>query len=174
LLLYTVLVYPVQAGVSLHQAAHLIERGIEPTVVATIVSAFSLMSGVASFAFCFFPRSLPIRYALALSGAAMAAGAWAMLGIATAGDGYLAASVFGIGIGGLLTMLPIAWADYFGRASYGAIRGIALSVQVLAQAAGPPLSGLLRDASGSYVLSLRCFVTLAGLSIVAALMARQP
>ena len=31
LLLYTVLVYPVQAGVSLHQAAHLIERGIAPT-----------------------------------------------------------------------------------------------------------------------------------------------
>ena len=48
LLLYTVLVYPVQAGVSLHQAAHLIERGIAPTIAATIVSTFSLMSAVAS------------------------------------------------------------------------------------------------------------------------------
>ncbi len=33
-LLYTVLVYPVQAGVSLHQAANLIERGITPTMAA--------------------------------------------------------------------------------------------------------------------------------------------
>ena len=39
LLLYTVLVYPVQAGVSLHQAAHLIDRGIPPTSAATIVNA---------------------------------------------------------------------------------------------------------------------------------------
>ncbi|HEX5319816.1 MAG TPA: MFS transporter, partial [Stellaceae bacterium] len=46
LLIYTALVYPVQAGVSLHQAPHLIERGIDPTVAATVVSTFSLMSGL--------------------------------------------------------------------------------------------------------------------------------
>ena len=78
--------------------------------------------------------------------------------------GYLGAAIFGIGIGGLLTMLPLAWGDYFGRASYGAIRGIALSVQVLAQASGPLLSGMLRDGSGSYNLSLECFAVLAGLA----------
>ena len=44
-------------------------------------------------------------------------------------------------------------ADYHGRASFGAIRGIALSVQVLAQAAGPLLSGVLRDWSGRYLPS---------------------
>ena len=50
LLLYTVLVYPVQAGVSLHQAPDLIERGIAPTIAATIVSTFSLMSAAATLA----------------------------------------------------------------------------------------------------------------------------
>ena len=69
LLLYTVLVYPVQAGVSLHQAAHLIERGVAPTIAAAIVSTFSLMSAVASLACGFLPRSLPIRYPMALIGA---------------------------------------------------------------------------------------------------------
>ena len=97
-----------------------------------------------------------------------------MLGIATPRDGYIAAAVFGIGIGGLLTLLPIAWADYYGRASYGAIRGIALSVQVLAQASGPLLSGVLRDWSGGYELSLQCFAALSALSVVAALLARPP
>ena len=66
-------------------------------------------------------------------------------------------------------MLPIAWADYFGRAHFGAIRGIALSAQVLAQAAGPLVSGVLRDLTGNYVLALQCFAVLAGLGIVAAL-----
>src|SRR5436305_4604560 len=50
LLLYTVLVFPVQAGVSLHQAPYLIERGIDPTIAATIVSTFSAMSAVATVA----------------------------------------------------------------------------------------------------------------------------
>src|SRR5438552_3362009 len=75
LLLYTVLVYPVQAGVSLHQAAHLIERGVAPTIAAMIVSTFSLMSALASLACAFLPRSLPIRYPLALIGGFLAAGA---------------------------------------------------------------------------------------------------
>ena len=67
LLLYTVLVYPVQAGVSLHQAAHLIERGVAPTIAAAIVSTFSLTSAVASLACGFLPRWLPIRYPMAPS-----------------------------------------------------------------------------------------------------------
>jgi cyanate permease len=70
--------------------------------------------------------------------------------------------------------LPIAWADYFGRTHFGAIRGIALSAQVLAQAAGPLLSGALRDWSGDYRLSLECFALLAAASTLAVLLARRP
>jgi cyanate permease len=74
----------------------------------------------------------------------------------------------------MLTLLPVAWADYFGRANYGAIRGVALSVQVLAQATGPVLSGVLYDWTGTYTLSLQLFATLSALSILAALAARPP
>ena len=174
LLLYTILVYPVQAGVSLHQAAHLIEHGINPTIAATVVSTFSLMSAAASISCGFLPRSLPIRYPLALIGIFLAAGTLLMLGISTARQAYIAASFFGFGLGGLLTLLPIAWADYFGRANFAAIRGVALSVQVVAQAAGPLLSGALHDWTGSYVRSLQCFAVLSGLSVLAALTARRP
>jgi MFS transporter, OFA family, oxalate/formate antiporter len=174
LLLYTVLVYPVQAGVSLHQAANLIERGITATTAAAIVSLFSLMSGVASAGCSLLPRSLPIKYPLALTGALLAAGTMLMIGISSAFEGAVAAAVFGFGLGGMLTLLPISWADYFGRANYGAIRGLALSAQVLAQAAGPLVSGALRDWTGSYVRSLECFAALSLISILAALMAHPP
>ena len=166
--LYTVLVYPVQAGVSLHQAAHLIERGIGPTTAATIVGTFSLMSAVASIACGLLPRRVQIRYPLALIGGFLAAGTLTMIGISSRGQGYFAAALFGLGIGGVLTLLPIAWADYFGRANFAAIRGIALSVQVIAQAAGPLLSGALHDRTGSYLRSLQCFALLSCLSVVAA------
>ncbi len=174
LMLYTVMVYPVQAGVSLHQAPHLVERGLDPTTAALIVSSFSLMSGLATIACGFLPRRLPIRFPLALSGMLLAIGTSLMPGIGTAADGYLAACLFGVGIGGVLTLVPVAWADYFGRANYGEIRGIALSVQVLAQAAGPLLSGALYDLTGTYTVSLHCFEALSVLSILAALAARQP
>ena len=174
LLLYTALVYPVQAGVSLHQAPYLIERGIDPTIAATIVSTFSLMSAVATIVCGLLPRTLPIRYPLAAIGAILALSVVMMLGVTTAPQGFLAAGLFGFAIGGVLTLLPVAWADYFGRTHYGSIRSIALSAQVLAQAAGPLFSGVMRDLSGDYRGALRCFAALAALSVFAALLARQP
>jgi sugar phosphate permease len=171
---FTLFAYPVQAGVSLHQAPFLIERGLSSEIAATVVSTFSFMSGVGGLAFGFVPRSVPVRYALALSALLQLAGTLTMLGVHTALHAYLAAAVFGAGIGGLLTLLPIAWADYYGRRSFGAIRGLALTGQVLAQAAGPILSGVLRDWSGSYDLSLRCFAALSAAAVGAALVARPP
>src|SRR5215467_3644166 len=172
--LYTAAVYPVQAGVSLHQAPHLIERGLSPTVAATIVSAFSLTSALAVLAFALFARRIGIRTSLGLAGACLALSAVLMLAITTPIEGFIAACCFGAGIGGVLTVLPLAWADYFGRASFGAIRGAALTVQVTAQAAGPLLSGLLRDAYGTYAASLKCFAALSLLSVLAALLVHPP
>jgi MFS family permease len=174
LMLYTAMAYPVQAGVSLHQAAHLIGRGLDPTTAALVVSGFSLMSMVATAACAFVPRRLPVRFPLALAATLLAAGTLLMPGIASAADGFVAAGVFGLGLGGLLTLTPVAWAEYFGRANYGAIRGYALSAQVLAQAAGPLLSGLLYDWTGAYTVSLHCFTALSGLALIAALAAIPP
>ena len=174
LLAYTVLVYPVQAGVSLHQAPHLIERGLDATTAALIVSSFSLLSGVGTFACGFLPRWLPVRFLLAGVALLIALGALLLMHVASAADGYLAAGLFGLGVGGILTLLPLAWADYFGRANYGAIRGLALSAQVLAQATGPLISGIFRDLTGDYRLAFGCFVTLSLLSMFAALAAKVP
>jgi sugar phosphate permease len=174
LALFTVFAYPVQAGVSLHQAAYLVERGLAPTTAAAIVGGFSFASGCGSLGFGFLPRRIPVRHMLAAVGAFQAAGVLGLLAANSAPTFAAAAAIFGLGIGGLLTLPPVAWADYYGRRSYGAIRGVALTFQVLAQAAGPLLSGILRDASGTYVLSLECFATLSVLAVVAALFARPP
>jgi sugar phosphate permease len=174
LMLFTVMVYPVQAGVSLHQASHLVERGLDSTTAAVIVSGFSFMSGVATIVCAFVPRRWPIRFPLVLVGALLTLSTLLMPGIASAGDGFVACGLFGLAMGGMQTLLPIAWADYFGRTNYGAIRGLALSTQVLAQASGPLLSGALYDLTGTYQVSLRVFTGLSILSIVAALAARPP
>jgi MFS family permease len=172
--LYTVLVFPVQAGVSLHQAPHLIERGFSPILAATVISFFSAMSAVASFGIGFLPRRWPLRYVMSVAAVLLAAGTLGLIGVSSVETAYLFAGLFGLGIGGVMTLLPMAWADYFGRESYGAIRGVALSLQVVAQAAGPVVSGVLRDTSGNYTESLILFGTLAALAAAAALVARHP
>ncbi|MCX7363770.1 MAG: MFS transporter, partial [Alphaproteobacteria bacterium] len=171
---YTVLVFPVQAGVSLHQAPHLIERGLSPIVAASVIGVFSVMSAVASFGIGFLPRRWPARYALSLCGLLLATGSFGLIGVGSVESAAVAAGLFGLGIGGVMTLLPMAWADYFGRESYGAIRGVALSAQVLSQATGPVVSGALRDWSGDYTDSLLLFGTLATLAALAALAARKP
>jgi MFS transporter, OFA family, oxalate/formate antiporter len=174
LTLFTLLAYPVQAGVSLHQAPFLIERGLPPVIAASVVSMFSLVSSAASLAFGFLPRALPVRYALAAIALLQCAGVLVLLGVHAPMRAYLGAATYGAGIGGLMTMLPISWANYYGRRSYGAIRGLALTGQVLAQAAGPLLSGVLRDRTGSYDLSLDCFAAISALAVLAALAAWPP
>jgi OFA family oxalate/formate antiporter-like MFS transporter len=171
---YTALVYPVQAGVSLHQAAHLIERGLSPITAATAISVFSVMSAVSGFGLGFLPRRLPLHYTMMAAAALLATGCFLLIGVGSAHAAYLAVGLFGLGIGGLMTLLPVAWADYFGRESFGAIRGVVLSVQTLAQAAGPVLSGALRDWSGSYALSLTVFGCLGLLAVGVALATTRP
>ena len=157
LVAFSAFIYPVQAGVSLHQAPHLIDRGISMGLAATAVSVFSLMSAVAGLVF----GQLETRFGAlrSLAGAAllMSIGAGIMLLVYDVSTAFLAACVFGTGIGGLLTLLPVAWANSFGRQNLGAIRGITLPVQIIAQAAGPLISGNLFDVTGDYHASLTLF-----------------
>ena len=174
LMAYTLLVFPVQAGVSLHQAPHLIERGISPTIAATIVSTFSLAGALSSLLFGYLGDRVPVRAALAASAALMALGAVTMHGVEGPLLGYASAVLFGAGIGGILTMIPVAWANYFGRAHFGAIRGITLPAQVGGQAAGPLAAGVLHDLTGSYASGLAAFAVLSVLAAGVALVTRAP
>ncbi|MFT5391211.1 MAG: OFA family oxalate/formate antiporter-like MFS transporter [Gammaproteobacteria bacterium] len=174
LMAFSVCIYPVQAGISLHQAPHLIEQGMSPAVAASVVSTYSLFAAVCALGFGIIGRWWPIRFGLALAAAMMAVAAFFMITIATPLEAYLSAALFGGGIGGVMTLLPVAWANYFGREHFGAIRGITLPVQVLAQAIGPLLAGVLYDAKGSYTWSLVTLGTLAVVGAGIAMVARPP
>src|SRR3546814_13240024 len=50
---------------------------------------------------------------------------------------HLAVFVLGLGIGGVSTVQEVIWADYFGRASIGMIRGLSRPFTVLASACRP-------------------------------------
>ena len=171
---YTLIVFSIQAGVSLHWAPHLVERGISPTITATIVGAFSLAIMLSSIVFGHVGDRVPVHVTLAASAALMALGALAMGAVSGPPLGYAASVLFGAGVGGILTMPSVALANYFGRAHFGAIRGMALPAQVGGQAFGPLLAGLLHDLTGSYASGLATFAVLSLLAAAVAMATRAP
>jgi MFS transporter, OFA family, oxalate/formate antiporter len=174
LMLFTALIYPVQAGISLHQAPFLIERGISPAIAATIVSAFSISIALGSVLCGLVARRLTSRTVLFIGALSMTVATLLMGEVRDASLGYAVAVVFGLGLGGISTMLPVTLADYFGREHYGAIRSIALPVQVIGQASGPLLAGVLHDVSGDYSLGFIVFAVLSAAGALVALATVPP
>jgi MFS family permease len=172
--LYTLLVYPVQAGTSLHQPAHLMERGVSAAVAVSSVTTFSATSAIVGIIFGLSLRRIGVKLGLMLSGIALCASSILIARVTTSFDALSSAALFGAALGGIQTALPVAWADYFGRRSFGAIRGVALAIQVTAQASGPLISGVVRDATGSYAISLSIFAVLGALATLTALLVKAP
>ena len=104
----------------------------------------------------------------------MALGTILMILVADNLTAYMSAMVFGIGIGGLITLLPVAWANNFGREHIGSIRGITVPLQTLAQASGPFISGFLYDLTGGYEAPLSLFCVFSLIAMILALFAVKP
>ncbi len=172
--IFTFLIYPIQAGISLHQAPMIIGRGLDPTVAALAVATFSLFTGIFAFSVGFVIRRIGVKQSLLVTACLVIIGVAAMEMQSDATEAYVAAALFGSGVGCVLTVLPVAWADFFGRQSFGAIRGIALSVQVVGQAAGPLTSGVLADLTGNYTASHIFFGVCAFFALLAAAFVRPP
>ena len=120
LAIFTMLVWPVQAGVSLHQAVHVTERGLSQSTAVTGVTIFSAASGISALLLGLALRKLGVRAGLFISACGMSIGTALYGTVSSPGDVLLAACIFGAGIGGMQTCLPVAWADYFGRKNFGA------------------------------------------------------
>ena len=139
-----------QAGVALHQVPHYVGLGVPPSSAAFLASTFAIFIVPAGLIWSPLARRVPVRLLLALAGLSVALGSLITALGGSLGWGLVAAAALGNGVGGMLFLLRLTWADYYGRRHLGAIRGLTLPVQVGGQAFGPVLSGFMFDATGSY------------------------
>jgi MFS family permease len=174
LLVYSGLAFLVQAGVSLHQAPHLLQRGIPAPWAAGVVSGFGFASAGGQLLWGVVASRWPLRYALSAAAFTVVGGIVVLATTHHVAQGLLGGVIFGGGVGGFLTLVPLAWANYYGRASLGTIRGITLPVQVGGQAVGPLLIGGLYDLHHSYDAALALAAGLVALAGALALLAKPP
>lgn len=78
--------------------------------------------------------------------------------------------LFGLGWGGLYTLLQLLAADYFGPQHLGKILGAITVLDTLGGGLGPPLIGAIRDSTGSYT---GAFALVAGLVAFALIMSTR-
>ncbi len=163
-----------QAGVSLHQTAHYVDAGVSHGQAALVATAFALGQIPGGMVWSLAGRRLPVRVMLAISAAWVTGGVFGIGFSEGLGWGIGYGLLFGAGVGGLHTLLRLAWADYYGRVHLGAIRGLTLPAQIGGQAIGPVVSGFMFDASGSYRAPFVIFASAVGLAALLVLAAIPP
>lgn len=68
----------------------------------------------------------------------------------------LSAAVYGLCLGSWYVMMPVLLADIFGTDRISSSYGLVRMFQSIGAISVPPLAGLMRDLSGSYVICFYC------------------
>ncbi len=168
------LLFLIQAGTNIHIGAYLRDQQLSGSVAATAIALSAIFVGLGSLAWGWLVEKLSVRYVFALVALVIAVASATFIAADSSAKAFLSASLFGIAVGGILVVPPVAAATYFGRRSLGAIRGITESFVSLGQAAGAVFSGLVFDFTDSYNGAFLTFAALGVLTIALVLIAKPP
>ena len=164
----------VQAGINTHLAAFLRDQGLDAVFAGIGISLNAAFMGVGSLSWGWVAERYPVRYVLAAVAGAVAIPAALFLTADTTAEALIYSGLFGFGVGGMLSVPPVAYADYYGRRSLGTIRGVTEPFTSLEQAVGSIAAGIVFDVYDSYSFALAAFAILGGLTMVLILFARPP
>ena len=150
LALSTGFVYFIQAGTNLHLGAYFIDQGLSQGTSNLAIVYSAIGAAAASLIWGWTSEKLPIRYVFGGVGLLMGISIGLFTLVDTRMEAYIYAFLFGAAVGGIIVVPPVAYADYFGRTSLGAIRGLTEPFLALGQAIGSVLSGVIFDITGTY------------------------
>jgi cyanate permease len=152
-------------SINFHQVPYLVDQGMDRTLAALVVTVFSLVGALGGLLGGYLANQVTIRRTMIVSLGAMSLGPFLLWQTDTFAMAMLYAVGYGLFFGATVAMNQAIYADYFGRTSLGVIRGSFQPVQMVLNAAGPFVTGLWVDRSGSYTLP---FFVFSGCLLVAA------
>ena len=136
--------------VGVHRIPAFMDRGLDPTLVSIATAIDAVLAGVSTFTMGMLVSRVPARYLGAVGFSLLAIASVLTIYATTLLIMFLSMAIFGLGIGGMMFLQTYIWADYFGRAHLGKIRGIVMPVTLIIGGAGAPVAGYVRDNTGSY------------------------
>ena len=170
----TGMVFLVQAGVNTHLAAYLRDQGLNAAFAGFGISLNAAFLGLGSIAWGWATERFPPRYVLAAVAVTVGVSSALFVIADSRAEILVYAVLFGFGVGGLLSVPPVGYADYYGRRSLGVIRGVTEPLTSFGQAIGAVMAGLVYDFTDSYQWAFAAFAVMGGLATVLVLFARPP
>jgi MFS family permease len=156
--------------ITIFRVPHYIERGLNPTLVAFAIATDAVVAIVASVLLGRLSDRIKPRYVLVVGVASLLVCAGSLVVV----DGVLVLLVANIGYGfGFQTghvAQNMMWADYYGRRHLGDIRGLSLPLTFGLGAVAFPMTGIIREVTGTYTpawAAAAVALTLAAVALVA-------
>lgn len=153
------------SGILLHQKSYIEDLGLGTQTGIWTLSLLAFSSMIGKPLWGFISDFIEPRWGVMACQVVTAIGIILYLNISNEPSAYLAAIVYGVGHSGMSTLQSVVWANYYGRTFLGSIRGIVAPFQLLSNAGGPVMAGLIFDFTGTYHLAFLVFL---GFAIAAA------
>ena len=119
-------------------------------------------------------EKIATRFAAAAEFAILGSGVVLILSATSLSMMYAAIFVFGIGVGGVITIQETVWADYYGRLTLGTVRAIGRPFTIVSSAGGPVFAALAYDLGGSYQIAFLFFIVAYAVAGTLILLAPEP
>ena len=126
------------------------DKGFDASIVAWSLSAEAVFAVLVSLPTGWAVDRYQPRYVAAVSTLLMIAGFVLTMTASSIVMVFVATSVFGLGVASFIICQNAVWPAYFGHAHIGSIRGFATPLMLVFSAIGAPLTGIIRDTTGSY------------------------
>ena len=161
-------------GISIHLIPHLQDQGLTASNAALTFTVGGAVLFFSQFFWGALSDHIHTRYIYALGSLFLMAWMVSLL-LTTQGWGVIVVgTLMGIGFGGNITVVRVAYANYFGRRSAGAIQGFVTPPQLLVAGSGALISGIMYDRLGSYTVSFLMFTVLMLVAIAVVMMVPDP
>ena len=168
------LLYIIHSGVNTHIASHIQSIGLNAGIAAAAVSTNAIFTGIGGLGWGWIIERVPARFCYAIVAGIMAISSLLFMFSETGLQAIGISALFGISLGGMLVVPPVAIADYFGRTSMGSIRGFTEPFYTAGQAIGAVLSGVIYDSTGDYQIAFLSMAFIGVLAILLTFSAKVP
>jgi MFS family permease len=162
------------AGLNLHVFSYVTDRGFSPLIGASFMSTIAITQLGSTLVWGMLADRYDVRKVSCVQFFIQGTGLVIITASADIGLVYTGFFLYGTGLAGSFVLREMIWANFFGRASLGTVRGLSLFFSHLFAASGAPFFGFLYDRAGSYDLSFTIFTGALFTSSFLILLAKRP
>ncbi len=151
-----------------------IEAGISPQLVAWAISVEAVVSALIAVPTGWAMDRFQPRYVVSASLTVFILAFLVTINVRTTLDVFIATSMFGISAASFMVAQNALWPNYFGGMYIGSIRGVSAPFTTLFGAIGAPVTGAIKDATGSFLPAWIASIVFLVAATVIMLLNRKP